>query len=245
MSWWRVERSRPLAPESSCSAMARLRRTVAGRPSSPWNARPWLRLTGLGFPSPRSTKRGHSGVKSSLGRRARALTPALGLDRGWVGGGLLSATLEVPSGKSRSLDPCARHGRQPMVSWMGVAAEGPISGSLGAAEAAVPEAVSAASSTSAAGASGWSSAPATAAGETRGEAAAQRRRWREACFVYFPRNPFSPPTVYGLSKPPLSTNSNSIPHPSLRPAPPKLPPRAQPTIGSRSYLPSSPLLFRL
>ena len=93
MSWSRTERSRPLASESTSSALARLRRAGTGRPSLPWTARPWLRLTGLGFLSPRSPTRGRSGVKSSLGRRARALTPAVGLYRGWVGGRLCSRQL--------------------------------------------------------------------------------------------------------------------------------------------------------
>ena len=98
----------------------------------------------------------------------------------------LSATLGVPFRKARCLNPYGRRCRQPMASWPGVATEGPSSRSLGASGASVPEAVleEEAESAAAAGASGRSSALAEAAVEDRAEAVAQRRRRREACFVY-------------------------------------------------------------
>jgi len=109
--------------------------------------------------------------------------PGPGLGRRRV---LLSVPLKVPSGKSGDLDPFARRGRQPMVFWPEATPAVPSSGLSGASVNMVSEA-SAGSPLSAAGASGPSSAPAVAAAEVPGEAAALRRSRREACFVYYHR----------------------------------------------------------
>ena len=186
-SCWRAARSRPLVLESTCSALARLRRTDAGRPSSPMDRPALVTVDGTRVPLTKVNNTWSFWCKiepwAPIEPWDDGHDPGPGLGRRRV---LLSAPLEVPSGKSRVVDPFARRGRQPVVPWSGAAPAVPSSGSLGASEAVDPEAASAESSPSAAGASGRSSASAAAAAETPAEAAARRRLRREAWLRLLP-----------------------------------------------------------